>query len=242
MDAMTAMAASGLRSRLESLDMLANNVANTSTSGYKADREFYGLYASPEAVDSGQGVTMPVIERPWIDLAQGAMLPTGNTLDLALSGKGFFTVQSPGGSLYTRNGSFHLAADGTLTTADGYPVSGTAGAVLRLQTTGKIDVSRDGTVTQDGQIVGQLQLVDFPGAAGLAKRGNNYFRAAGAVPAAPADAATTVEQGRLEASNTGTAESAVRLISIMRQFEMMQKAASTALDMSKEAVEQVAKV
>jgi flagellar basal-body rod protein FlgF len=114
---------------------------------------------------------------------------------------------------------------------------------LRLQATGKIEVSRDGTVSQDGQTVGQLQVVDFPGAAGLAKQGNNYF------PLVRRDSAprrrtpaTTVEQGKLEASNTGTAESAVRLISIMRQFEMLQKAASTALDMSKEAVEQVAKV
>jgi flagellar basal-body rod protein FlgF len=242
MDPMTAMAASGLRSRMESLDLVANNVANASTGGYKADREFYSLYASPEAADSEQAATMPVIERPWTDLAQGVIQPTGNALDLALSGKGFFAVQAPGGALYTRNGSFHLAADGSLVTADGYPVTGVGGAVLRLQTSGKIEISRDGTVSQAGQAVGQLQVVDFPGAAGLAKQGNNYFRSSSVSPASPADAATTVEQGKIEASNTGTAESAVRLINIMRQFEMLQKAASTALDMSKEAVEQVAKV
>jgi flagellar basal-body rod protein FlgF len=241
MDPMTAMAASGLRSRMESLDLVANNVANASTGGYKADREFYSLYVSPEAADTDQAATMPVIERPWIDLAQGVIQPTGNALDLALSGKGFFAVQAPGGALYTRNGSFHLAADGTLATAEGYPVSGTNGAVLRLQASGKIEVSGDGTVSQNGQPVGQLQVVDFPGTAGLAKQGNNYFRSAGASPPA-ADAGTTVEQGKLEASNTGTAESAVRLINIMRQFEMLQNAAATALDMSKQAVEQVAKV
>ncbi len=239
---MTAMAASGLRSRMESLDLVANNVANASTGGYKADREFYSLYVSPEAADADQAATMPVIERPWIDLAQGVMQPTGNALDLALSGKGFFTVQSPGGPLYTRNGSFHLAADGTMATAEGYPVSDTNGAVLRLQTTGKIEVAGDGTVSQNGQVVGQLRVVDFPAATGLSKQGNNYFRSANPSPAPAAGAGTTVEQGKLEASNTGTAESAVRLISIMRQFEMLQKAASTAIEMSKEAVEQVAKV
>ncbi|MGD0669631.1 MAG: flagellar basal-body rod protein FlgF [Bryobacteraceae bacterium] len=242
MDPMTAMAASGLRSRMESLDLLANNVANASTGGYKADREFYSLYVSPEAGDVDQTATMPVIERPWIDLAQGTIQPTGNTLDLALSGKGFFAVQAPGGPLYTRNGSFHLAADGSLVTSEGYPVSGAGGAALRLQTSGKIEVAADGTVSQDGQVVGQLQVVDFPGAAGLAKQGNNYFRSANPAPAPAAGAGTTVQQGKLEASNTGTAESAVRLISVMRQFEMLQKAASTALDMSKEAIEQVAKV
>ncbi len=241
---MTAMAASGLRSRMESLDLLANNVANASTGGYKADREFYSLYVSPEAgeVDVDQAASMPVIERPWIDLAQGIIQPTGNTLDLALSGKGFFAVQAPGGPLYTRNGSFRLAADGSLVTSEGYPVSGAGGAVLHLQTSGKIEVAADGTVRQDGQVVGQLQVVDFPGTAGLAKQGNNYFRSANPAPAPAAGAGTTIQQGKLEASNTGTAESAVRLISVMRQFEMLQKAASTALDMSKEAIEQVAKV
>lgn len=236
------MAASGLRSRMESLDLVANNVANASTGGYKADREFYSLYVAPEAMDADQAATMPVIERPWIDLAQGVVQPTGNALDLALSGKGFFAVQSPGGPLYTRNGSFHLAADGSLVTSDGYPVSGMGGAPIRLQTSAAIEVAGDGTVRQNGTVVGQLQVVDFPGGSGLAKQGNNYFRSASKSPAPAADAATTVQQGKLEASNTGTAESAVRLISIMRQFEMLQKAASTALDMSKEAVEQVAKV
>src|ERR1700758_5179085 len=107
MDSLTAIAASGLRARMESLDLLANNVANASTGGYKADREFYSLYVAPEAQGSDAASTMPVIERPWTDLSQGLLQPTGNPLDLALSGNGFFTVQGPGGPLYTRNGGFH---------------------------------------------------------------------------------------------------------------------------------------
>ena len=87
MDPMTAIAASGLRARMESLDLLANNVANASTGGYKADREFYSLYVAPEAQDAGPASTMPVIERPWVDWSQGTVYPTGNPLDLALSGR-----------------------------------------------------------------------------------------------------------------------------------------------------------
>src|SRR5947209_20523802 len=102
MDPMTATAASGLRARMESLDLLANNVANASTGGYKADREFYSLYAAPEA-EGGQ--TMPLIEKPWVDLSQGLIHQTGNPLDLALTGRGFFAVAGPNGPLYTRNGS-----------------------------------------------------------------------------------------------------------------------------------------
>src|SRR5947209_4068051 len=122
MDPLTATAASGLRARMESLDLLANNVANASTGGYKADREFYSLYVAPEAQDNNPLSTMPVIERPWIDLSQGVVQSTGNALDVALTGKGFFSIQGPGGPLYTRNGNFRMASDGKLVTSDGYAV------------------------------------------------------------------------------------------------------------------------
>src|SRR3954468_11041188 len=100
MDPLTGIAASGLRARMESLELLANNVANAATGGDKADREFYGLYKS---TDADSDATMPVIERPWIDQSQGLVHGTGNPLDLALSGRGFFSVEGPRGPLYTRN-------------------------------------------------------------------------------------------------------------------------------------------
>jgi flagellar basal-body rod protein FlgF len=108
MDPMTAIAASGLRARMESLDLLANNIANASTGGYKADREFYSLNVAPEAAGNQPSTTMPLIERPWVDHAQGALHSTGNPLDVALDGKGFFAVNGPSGPLYTRNGNFRL--------------------------------------------------------------------------------------------------------------------------------------
>jgi flagellar basal-body rod protein FlgF len=244
MDPLTATAASGMRARMESLDLLANNVANASTGGYKADREFYSLYASPEAVDPdglNDTATMPVIERPWTDHSQGTLQTTGNPLDLALSGKGFFAVQGPAGPLYTRNGSFHLTADGKIATGEGYPVSGSGGAPLTLSSARPIEISGDGTVRQDGTVIGQLQVVDFT-AAGLSKQGSNYFRVTDPNVRSTPASGTGVEQGKLEASNSGSAESAVRLVSIMRQFEMLQKAATLGADMSKQAIEQVAHV
>ena len=232
MDSLTAIAASGLRSRMESLDLVANNVANASTGGYKADREFYSLYVAPEAEGGDPDSTMPVIERPWIDLSQGTLQTTGNALDVALSGSGFFAVEGPAGSLYTRNGSFRLAADGKLTTTEGYPLTGADGNSLTLSGSLPIDISADGTVRQDGNIVGQLQVVDFPGARGLRKQGTNYFRLSDPAVTPLAPAATSVEQGKLESSNTGTAESAVRLVGILRQFEMLQKAIGISSDMA----------
>jgi len=241
MDPMTAMAASGLRSRMESLDLVANNMANASSGGYKADREFYSLYTSAEAQDSDDPAVMPVVQQHWTDLSQGTIANTGNALDLALSGPGFFSVSSPNGKLYTRNGAFHVAAGGQLVTADGYALLSNAGNPVTAQGTLPIDISRDGTIKQDGQSIGQLEIADFTGMA-VAKQGGNYFRAVdpNAKPSVPAD--TSVEQGKLETSNTGTAESAVRLVSIMRQFEMLQKAVLIGNDMSKQAIEQVAKV
>jgi flagellar basal-body rod protein FlgF len=242
MDPMTAIAASGLRARMESLDLLANNIANASTGGYKADREFYSLYVAPEAGGNDTFSTMPLIERPWVDHAQGALHATGNPLDVALSGKGFFAVNGPTGPLYTRNGNFRLAADGKLTSSDGYPVRDSQGTPLTLQATRPLEISSDGTVTQDGVVAGHLEIVDFTSTAGLSKQGSSYFRVTDPVARPAAPSGTSVEQGHLEASNTGSAEAAVRLVSVMRQFEMLQKAVSLGAEMNKRAIEEVAKV
>jgi flagellar basal-body rod protein FlgF len=242
MDSMTAIAASGLRARMESLELLANNIANASTGGYKADREFYSLYAGDEAWDPDAVATMPVIERPWVDQTQGVIHATGNPLDLALSGSGFFSVGGPNGPLYTRNGSFHMAADGKLITAEGYAVQGARGAPITLQPGRPVEILDDGTVKQDGAVVGQLEVADFTSTAGLTKQGANYFRVTDPAVRPSTPGGTTIQQGKLEASNTGSAEAAVRLVNVMRQFEMLQKAVSLGADMNRRAVEEVAKV
>src|SRR6266849_4381319 len=99
MDPLLISAASGMKARMDSLDMLANNLANTGTAGFKADREFSGLYQE----------ALPMVEKQWTDYSQGVLTPTGNSLDLALSGKGFFALNSPGGVIYSRGGEFQLS-------------------------------------------------------------------------------------------------------------------------------------
>jgi flagellar basal body rod protein FlgG len=242
MDALTSTAASGLRARLESLDMLANNLANTETGGYKNDREFYSLYLAPEAADGNGTVTMPVIERQWTDFTQGVVHPTGNPLDFVLSGKGFFAVDGPSGPLYTRQGAFRLSSAGALVTSEGYPVRLAGGGRLQAQSAVPLDVSADGTVSQQGQLLGKLDLVDFRDPAVLGKHGNNYFGVSdvAAIPVPATD--LTVQQGRLEGSNVGSAESAVRLVGVLRQFEMLHKAVSIGEDMNKKVVEEVARI
>jgi flagellar basal-body rod protein FlgF len=245
MDALTAAAASGIRARIESLDMLANNVANASAAGFKSDGESYGLYVSPDAGDSPEGTNpaiLAVVQNRWTDFSQGALLPTGNSMDLALRGKGFFVASTPSGPLYTRDGSFRLSGTGLLQTLDGYAIQANDGKPILLDSSKTFEVTPDGAVRQDGQAVSQIAVVDFDDPAMLAKRGGNYFQSS-ASSASPTPAAQTeVQQGRLEAANSESARSAARLVTILRQFEALQKAVTIGADMNRRAVEDVAKV
>src|SRR5262249_23695655 len=112
----------------------------------------------------------------------------------------------------------------------------------RLDGTRSIDISADGTIRQNGLVVGRLEIVDFSSTASLSKQGSNYLRVGDPTVKPLAPGGVSVEQGHLEASNTGSAESAVRLVNVMRQFEMLQKAAQLGADMNRQAIEQVARV
>jgi flagellar basal body rod protein FlgG len=237
MDPISIAAASGMRARLESLDMLANNLANSATAGYKVDREFYSLYQDAEAT---AGAVSPVIDKPWTDYAQGLLQTTGRPLDLALEGKGFFTVKGPAGPLYTRNGAFRVLASGDVATAEGYPVRLVDGTTLRSQSNAAMEITFDGAVRQGGTVMGKLDIVDFaPGS--LAKQGTSLFRAVEGATPIPAEA-VEVQQGKLEGSNVVSAESAVRLVSLLRQFEMLQRAITIGGEMNKKTLEEVARV
>lgn len=238
------MAAAGLRARMESLDLLANNIANASTSGFKADREFYNLYsaAAAEEPDDNMPATQPVIEKPWTDFSQGALNSTSNPLDVALSGPGFFAVQGPSGAMYTRSGNFRLGNTGQLETNDGYPVRAQGGGAIRLNSAKPVTITADGTIQQDNAAVAKLEVVDLDDRQQMAKVGNTYFQLSNVSAIVKSAANAKVQQGILESSNGAPAEQAVRLVSVMRQFEMLQRAASIGSDMNRKAIEDVARV
>ena len=240
MDPLTIAAASGMRARMESLDLLANNLANASTPGYKADREFYGLYASEALRDGWSFTTLPVIESHWTDFAQGTVKSTGNPTDLALSGPGFFAVDSPEGVLYTRNGAFRVAPRGELETAEGYRLRGRDGRPIRVDPALAFEVTREGAVMQGGQLMGTLEIAALDRAV-AGKAGGNYFRLQDP-NARPGPAAAEVLQGHAESANFHPAETAVRLVSVMRQFEMLQRALVLGGEMNRRAAEEVARV
>jgi len=244
MDPLTIAAASGLRSRMESLDLLANNLANSATSGYKADREFYGLYMSPDSAPSDEGVssTLPVIEKQWTDFSPGVLQVTGNPLDVAISGRGFLVVNGPTGPLYTRNGGLQVLGSGELATADGLPLSGVGGQPVRVSSGKPIEIATDGTVRQDGQSIGQLQVVDFKSTSALRKMSKTCFGNPDPKNGPIAPESVDIQQGKLENSNVPVAEAAMRLVGVMRQFEMLQKAIGISGEMNAKAIQEVARV
>ena len=224
--------------------MLANNLSNTGTNGFKADREFYSTYLAPEI--AGQSDTVgatPVVQKPWTDFSQGTLVNTGSATDLGLSGKGFLSVNGPTGPLYTRNGNFHFSSQGTLVSAEGYPVRMTNGTTLQTDSSSPIQVGADGQVTQNGNVVGQLEVTEFKDPTLLNKSAASYFSNPAGTQSGPAAATNTqVHQGQLESSNAQPAEAAARMVSLLRNFEMLQKAVKIGNDMNTQAIEQVAKV
>jgi len=223
--------------------MLANNLANASTGGFKVDHEFYSSFIDPESRNSSGGSNgeMPVVQKPWTDFSQGTLQQTGHPLDLALTGAGFFTVNGPSGPLYTRNGSFQLSSTGVLTTAEGYPVRLKDGTTLQL-TPGSIPViNAQGDVSEEGRALGTLAITDFKDPGKLSKAGATYFKAAPDAVRTPATNAE-VHQSALENSNVVTAEAAIRLVTVMRHFEGLQKAITVATQMNQSSITEVARI
>jgi flagellar basal-body rod protein FlgF len=242
MDPLTTAAASGLQARMDALDMLANNLANTSTSGFKADREFYSTYLAPGLLAAGDPTVgeSPVVQRQWTDFSQSTLVPTGNPTDLALSGPGFFAVNGPNGTLYTRDGSFQMSPQGVLVTPEGYPVRLTGGGTLQTQSPDPIQVGPDGQVLQDGNALGQLEIDNFADPSQLAKAAGAYFQ--NLSKQTPTPASPVVYQGKVETSNAGPAEAAARMVTLLRNFEMLQRAVKIGGEMESQAIGEVARV
>lgn len=218
--------AAAMRARLESLEVLGNNMANASTNGYKADQEFYALFLTAQARTdprTGDAGWMPVAEGSAIDFRQGPLQPTGSPLDLALEGDGFLAVRGPQGQPYfTRAGSLRLDADGGLRTAEGFAVLDTAGEPVKLPRHGEIEIAEGGVIAVDGTPVARISLVEFENRALLRKQGLNVFMAPEGLESHPA-AATAARQGAVEGSNVSTPEGLVRLINATRHFEMLRR-------------------
>lgn len=219
-------AMTGLVARSQALDTAASNLANAQTPGYRAEREYFrSVLLGPDALDSQLGHTVNnygLLAGDVLNMAQGALQQTGNPLDLAIEGQGFFAVQMKNGIRYTRDGGFHRSQDGVLMTAGGEPVLSAAGKTIALPP-GDPSVGADGSVSVAGGVVAAVGLFTLPQGTELTPEGaNRYVAPAGAKAEQAKDA--SVHQGAIEAANQDVVQGTMDLIMMQRQAEMMQKA------------------
>jgi flagellar basal-body rod protein FlgF len=234
------------------LDVIANNIANTDTTGFKADNAAFTEFLMPGARDNefatGKDRRISFVEdrATWIDFSPGAMQRTGNPLDVAIDGKGYFVVQTPRGQRYTRNGAFSINATGQLVTSSGDQVLGTAGPITFQATDRDVVISptgvvsaRDGSGTTSAQR-GQLQLVSFDKPQQLQKDGASTFMAPASVNSSPAPQGTGVVQGSVEKSNVRPILEMSRMIEITRSYSDIAAILQQQGDLRRNSLQQLA--
>jgi flagellar basal-body rod protein FlgF len=225
-------ACAGLRAQSLALEVAAHNLANLNTSGFRGQQTtFQSLLAvSRPTVPNVLNLAINnfgVLEGTHVDRTAGNLETTGNPLDVAIEGSGFFAIQTAGGTRYTRNGSFHVASGGQLVTAAGDLVLGDPALKERGAISvpaGAVSIASDGTLSVNGAVAGSIQLVDFAPGTKLTSEGGSLL----AAPAGSAQPATQsrLRQGALESSNVNPISSVVALIGVQREAEMLQRAMS----------------
>jgi len=216
------VAAEGMAARQKAQDVLAMNLANVNTTGFKADRPVFetALQRTLYRVE-GTGATPigtlsagALLTTTYTDLQPGPLMRTGNPLDVAIEGEGYFAVQTPAGIRYTRNGAFSLNAEGILITREGFPVLGTQG-VIRLPRSATLEIGEDGSLRIDGKVVDRLQIVQ-----GTMRKDTNGWLVGNATPVATPRLIT----GMLEGANVNIVREMVEMIEYLRAYETHQRA------------------
>lgn len=237
-------ACAGLMARMQALDTIAANVANSSSAGFRGQQDVFGEVLA-EAGRHGRMSALNQVTNAFsqlsgaqMDTTQGVITSTGNQLDFAIEGEGYFKIKTANGVAYTRNGHFQIDAHGKLTTDTGDLVMGDIGPLMLPK--GPVTVSSNGTISSNGVISGKLAVVTFAPGTTLVNHGAGQY-AAPAGTELPA-AGASVQQGALESSNVSPIEGVVELVSAQRAAESMRHAL-TLIDeeMDKTAVQDLAR-
>ncbi len=211
------IALSGAKLKQKHLDIFAQNIANASTSGYKKERISFKDFIVPSDNRTSlakDGRVMTEVSAVITDYANGGLIRTGNPLDLAINGRGFFALEN---NKYTRNGQFKISPEGDLQTADGIKVLGDGGPITVQGSS--IDISPSGEILVDDISVGFLKVVDFNNRDALTKVNGTMFTTDQGAQEIEAD----ISQGYLEASNVQAIKEMVQMIAALREFESYQK-------------------
>jgi len=227
-----------------SMDVIANNLANVSTPGFKREAaKFEEFVTQVKPSDSQKGTqSVSFVKDAGImrDISEGDMQNTGSPLDVAINGNAYFTVQTPQGTRYTRNGHFTLDGSGQLVTSDGNPVQGEGGAITITPDDGPIQIANDGTVSSqiNGQPnqIGKLKLVDFNDPHALTKEGDSLYST---TQTANDATGSTVKQGMLESSNVKPVVEISHMIEVMRSYEATSSLAKSQEDLQNQAIDKL---
>lgn len=216
----------GLIARTQALDTAASNLANAQTAGYRAEREYFrAALLDPLGGDSQLGATVNnygVLGGDHLDFSQGVLTSTGNPLDLAIEGQGFFAIETPNGTRYTRDGSFHRARDGRLVTEAGDSVLSSRNQPIILPP-GVISIGSDGAVSVEGGTVASVGMFSFSENTQLDAEGSDRYKAPAGLKPQPASGAS-IHQGSLESANEDVIQGSLDLLMMQRQAETMQRA------------------
>ena len=225
------------------LDVVANNVANVDTAGFKVESLMVQTDPQrlPAAGDGPPTVNFTLDAGVARDFSQGALKETGSPLNVAIQGEGFFRVATPAGERYTRDGRFGMDAQGQLVTASGETVQGDGGLITMDPQKGPPKIASDGTVSQQGQTVGKLAVVTFSSLAALAKSGDGLYRNISNLQPQPTDQAR-IRQGMLESSNVEPITQITRLIEVTRAYDSVSQMISSTGDLSSQAVNRLGHV
>ncbi len=220
------VALSGTLAQQKRLDVLTNNLANVNTPGFKKDKAVFKMALPPPdnqtSLSTGSLKDKVFVETNSIatDFSTASYNQTGNPLDLAIEGDGFFEVMTPQGTRYTRDGSFRRNEEGELVTTEGYKVMGDGGPI-RIEGNG-VKVDREGNVQVDGAPVGKLKVVDFPKPYPLKKEMENLYALPASVNAMLSNA--EIRQGYTEGANVSVIREMTSMIDVMRSYESYIKA------------------
>ena len=234
------------------MDVVANNVANINTSGYKADRSLFEEYLRSNAhednfASSDRRLSFVQDRATFHDFSAGPTKETKNPLDVAIDGGGFLAVQTPAGERYTRDGGLQINSQGQLVTASGYQVLGNSGPIVFQPTDKQINIASDGNVTvlegtgRIDAVRGKLRMVSFAQAQQLVKEGSNLYAAGEGLGAQP-DTTSRLRQGFIEKSNVNSVHEMSRMIEITRTYTQISSLLQQQSDLHKSAIEKLADV
>jgi flagellar basal-body rod protein FlgF len=216
-------AASGMVPHVLKQEIIANNLANVNTPGFKRESVFLKQLSRIEAARSKTESEWqtPMVDKTYTDFSEGSLEFTGDRLHLAIDGDGFFAVSTPEGEAYTRNGNFHIAPDGTLMTSDDLPVLSDNGPIVLGEN--EFEIGMDGTITVNGEEYGRLLVVDFEKPYQLQKTAGGLFRMLPEANQIDTEY-VYIRQGYLEKSNIDIVREMVDMIASYRNYESDQKA------------------